>query len=724
MLRLFSILLLGTLTLTASDYVWPLKAKPYLSATFCEYRDGHFHAGIDVKTWGEMGVPCQAITDGYIERISAGYWGYGKVLFLKLDDGRRAVYAHLEHFTPVLEKQLRAEQKKSQRYATDIKFPENHLRVNQGEILAWSGVSGTRFPHLHFEVRDSANIPINPMQFYSQIRDTQAPFINFLAFVPLGEHSRINGSKLPYFINIPEPGKKRNYVVQESIHTADPYGIEFNSFDVSNGTLNKYAIYKARFFLDDSLVIEMTYDQLPFETADLVSSHRPLYADLTNWRFTRLYQNGIEPGLDFFLPGENGYLRTPPGDYRWKLVLEDYNGNQTTVQGTTNNQEAIPAIWSAEKVNETLYRFTRNGKMARPVQIDFQNNPGEPLLPKTIYYNTKRTTWEFELPEGIDSGIQAISRGEGVPTERVQLLQPKNQLPPALQYNWAATPYGKLLKLVTTTPWYFPPYIDLVGYTDTLRIPLNTVSDTHAESHAISAEDALKYHQFSLRVTPDKTRVYDLQKWQALLSGDSLDVELMEGALVVRLQAARSNIISRIFFEVDTLAMEIDGAVWPGFRITLPNGDDSVYADTRFYVGAGKVDVWHLYKRKGHRLIKIRTDTNGPWLEGELPGAGEYLLLVDTTSPELTAISSGTKYRPGDKLLFKITDNLPERTATVRIDEATLNNEKIFPDYNPLRQEISYWLLPETQAGSYRLEITLSDQAGNRSVNRYSFSVQ
>ncbi|MCF7800981.1 MAG: M23 family metallopeptidase [Candidatus Marinimicrobia bacterium] len=724
MLRLFLILILSALSLAAADYVWPVKAKPYLSATFCEYRDGHFHAGLDVKTWGEMGVPCQAIAAGYVERISAGYWGYGKVLFLKLDDGRRAVYAHLDHFTPELEKRLRAEQNKLQRYAADIRFAPNQLRVEAGEILAYSGVSGTRFPHLHFEIRDTANIPINPMQFYGAIRDTKSPVINFLAFVPLGEYSTINGSQLPYFISIPGSGKKNNYVVNESILAAGTFGIEFNSYDVSNGTLNKYAIYKARFSLDDSLIIEMTYDQLPFETADLVSSHRPLYADLTDWRFTRLYQNGHERGLDFFLPSRDGYLRVPSGEQRWRLVLEDYQGNQTTVRGTTTTRRPVQATWYSAERDGEVYRFARRGEMRHPMKIDFQNDLGERFTPKTTYYNTKRMMWEFEFPTGAETGLQAISHGDMYPTERVHLIQPENQTLPNLKFDWVKTPFGNLLKFVTAEPWNFPHYIELLGHHDTLRLPLKIVSETEAESHAILPRDALKFHQFSLSATPDTSLTFGLQEWQTLLPGDSVDVELLNGSLAVRLHTEATVEMSNAYFEVDTLPMEIDGAVCPGFRITQPDGAGSVHGRFRFYVGTGEADSWHLYKRRGRRLIIANTNMNGPWLEGNISGAGEFLLLADTTPPALISHASGNNLRPGEKLLFTVTDNLPERAAAVRIQQATLNGDTIFPDYNPLRQEISYWLLPDMEPGSYILDVTLADQAGNRSVNRYQFYVR
>ena len=89
----------------ASDiYEWPLDAPPALTSTFAEYRSGRFHAGLDVKTWGKEGIACVAVADGYVWRVRTSPWGYGKAVYLKLNDGRTAVYAHLSGFVDRIEK--------------------------------------------------------------------------------------------------------------------------------------------------------------------------------------------------------------------------------------------------------------------------------------------------------------------------------------------------------------------------------------------------------------------------------------------------------------------------------------------------------------------------------------------------------------------------------------------------------------------------------------------
>src|SRR6056297_2382524 len=83
---------------TQAQYSWPTEASRYLSSTFGETRAAHFHAALDIKTWGRKGYEVYATRDGVVDRIAIGPRGYGKVIYLKHDDGSYSVYAHLLSF--------------------------------------------------------------------------------------------------------------------------------------------------------------------------------------------------------------------------------------------------------------------------------------------------------------------------------------------------------------------------------------------------------------------------------------------------------------------------------------------------------------------------------------------------------------------------------------------------------------------------------------------------
>ena len=118
---IFLIWIFGIDISISQNYLWPTNASTYMSSTFCEFREGHYHSAIDIKTWLNEGYPVYAIEDGYIERIRVSPFGYGKVLYLRLKDGKSAVYAHLQRFIPKIDREIRLK-KMLKRYCTFLKI--------------------------------------------------------------------------------------------------------------------------------------------------------------------------------------------------------------------------------------------------------------------------------------------------------------------------------------------------------------------------------------------------------------------------------------------------------------------------------------------------------------------------------------------------------------------------------------------------------------------------
>ncbi len=85
--------------LNPDDYIYPVRDVPGLySANFGELRPGHFHAGIDIKTDGVEGKALVAVADGHVSRVVLQPGGYGRAVYLTLDNGVTAVYGHLRNF--------------------------------------------------------------------------------------------------------------------------------------------------------------------------------------------------------------------------------------------------------------------------------------------------------------------------------------------------------------------------------------------------------------------------------------------------------------------------------------------------------------------------------------------------------------------------------------------------------------------------------------------------
>jgi len=116
---------------------YPLEIPILLSGTFGELRPNHFHAGIDIKTQGTEGFKVYSIGDGYVSRIQITHGGYGKALYIKHDNGQSSVYAHLQKFSPKIEKVVKEIQYSKESYTFRIYPPKDEIRISIKELIGF-----------------------------------------------------------------------------------------------------------------------------------------------------------------------------------------------------------------------------------------------------------------------------------------------------------------------------------------------------------------------------------------------------------------------------------------------------------------------------------------------------------------------------------------------------------------------------------------------------------
>jgi len=194
--ELFSILfisLLGQAIAQENAFRFPLDTTPLLSGTFGEFRGNHFHAGIDIKTYGKVGLPVYATADAYVSRIKISPYGYGKAIYLTHDNGYTSVYGHLSGFNPELEAYIRKHQYNKKSYSINILQGKSQFKIKQGDLLAYSGNSrGSYTPHWHFELRDSRTQKLlDPLSFSLPIVDTLPPVLKAVRLVQRDRAAKI-----------------------------------------------------------------------------------------------------------------------------------------------------------------------------------------------------------------------------------------------------------------------------------------------------------------------------------------------------------------------------------------------------------------------------------------------------------------------------------------------------------------------------------------------------
>ena len=343
---------------SAQTYLWPTSASQLISSSFCEYRTGHFHAGLDVKTWGREGYPVYAIANGYVARIRVSPYGYGKAIYLKLNDGRTVVYGHLQKFNDAIETMVAEKQDASRQYAVNFWLSPQDFPVTAGQIVGYSGSTGIGYPHLHFEIRDIRNRPINPFLLGYQIKDTQAPVPIAVAATPFGAGSHVQGDVRPQIFTI-KSLRKNTYALIDTVDGWGRIGFSVDSYDQADGAYNKFAAYRAQLILNGRPVFTSEYDGFAYSETDQILRDRDYrLMQQGQGRFQNLYLSSGNT-LDFYWPKYQGAgllkseniqsdIKDPcvlvPGVYPFQIILADFFGNAATIEGVLNWSPNLPEM--------------------------------------------------------------------------------------------------------------------------------------------------------------------------------------------------------------------------------------------------------------------------------------------------------------------------------------------------------------------------------------------
>jgi hypothetical protein len=278
--RLLTIVFLffASLNYTPKDrsiFISPLKIPLQLSSNFGELRKDHFHSGVDIKTQGVTGKEVVATADGYVYRISVSPAGFGKALYIKHSTGYSTVYGHLEMFSPAIEEYVEKRQYENKSYLVTLYPSKDEFPVRQGEVIAWSGNSGSSGgPHLHYEIRKSdSEIPVNPLLFEFGMDDNIAPVIERLAIYPEGNNTLINKSNSIKRISVTGGHGAYNVTSETPITISGRAGFAIKSYDLLNNSINKCAVYSIELSVDSISVFKYLMDGFSFDESRYVNSH-------------------------------------------------------------------------------------------------------------------------------------------------------------------------------------------------------------------------------------------------------------------------------------------------------------------------------------------------------------------------------------------------------------------------------------------------------------------
>lgn len=402
----------------AETYLFPTDASHRINSGFADYRETHFHGGIDISTNGKIGYPVYASKSGYVYRVSVSPFGYGRRIVLRHDDSTFTLYGHLSAFSPEIEKRVEAAQDSEGRYEVDLRFKPGEIEVRRGEAIARTGATGVGGPHLHFEIHDKDYAFVDPLIYKSlDIPDHRAPRIYGVAVKEFYSGKVVMSGVVR---------TKNGYRARKTLHSGEPFFFIIHAAD--SYTRGRYKRPPKH--------VELEIDGKNFLSLDLTHIDADNYLDmssLVDLRLSRGYKTYYKLCVDRALPFPvfkpsaplSGlvYDSLPNGTHTYRITIADENGNSTSVTGKfvlaiRAGRGALPAITPFEqttvdpmaglklqfpenafakdvnlivtRISERAFRIRANGERLRKrVLLTWKVDD-----PKLMLYRKERRGWE------------------------------------------------------------------------------------------------------------------------------------------------------------------------------------------------------------------------------------------------------------------------------------------------------------------------------------------
>ena len=385
----------------------PLDIPMYLSGNFGEIRTDHFHSGIDIKTQGTTGHPVFSAEEGYVSRIKVQSNGYGKSIYISHPNGYTTVYGHLDRYREDIAAYVKRMQYSRRSHTLDIYPDRETFKVGKGELIAYSGNTGSSSgPHLHFEVRSTANQhPTNVLSYNLNIRDRTPPRFHSIFIYPMDQKTYINGKPDRFSSRLVSNGGIYSIPYGTRLEAIGTVGISVEVFDYLDGSSNRCGIYTLEMFLDDKPFYSHIMDEFSFSETRYINAHID-YEErirsgtkahrlhrLPNDRL-RIYDRNLENKV-LVLEEER--------DYNIRIVAKDVAGNSSTLEFKLNGRGKTPDISQGSKTAEIPMKYMEPN--------NFSDGPVDVMIPANALYQDLNFSFQSSPP--------ALGRWLPVPSRRI-----------------------------------------------------------------------------------------------------------------------------------------------------------------------------------------------------------------------------------------------------------------------------------------------------------------
>ena len=739
-------LLLLFFPLLSQEYIWPTNTGKHLSSNFGEFRTTGYHLGVDMKTKGTEGHPIYAVSDGYVSRVVTNYSGFGKALYLTMEDGKTAVYAHLSKFSDKLEERLKEEQEKSQSYLTNFYLTPNEFPFIQNDIIAYSGNSGFSFgPHLHFEIRDEKGMILNPLTNGLDQPDRLAPIVEEISLAPLNKESWVNGNQLPQ--NFPVfRDKKGEYHFADTINTYGKIGLAVKTYDKREGAKNKYQPHRIEVFLNGQLYHSLEFEKLNYNwqsTANYINDYRNSRLNMGD--FVKLYRNYNDPLIPVHSSDSDGTFELNKGYHDIKILIYDAQKNVRIVNGTlffmnpyeidvTNLGEAnniVSFLLSPKSIaipikSAIIYSFTPFGFADERIDVISQERVETGLIITLPKNKIKRKALQFIT----QNDIGTVS----MPTHWNDKKIAGDHLSLNVDLDISHSDAGVYIQIQPEKVIDQSLSLRLKGEFQYITKPINQIQPSVYLSAPLLPEEFENINQIEAIIGGSIERQIQFKfPFTVIYPDSSITIVSKDGSCSVKTRKNTFTESTLGWIEPVHKYPKITGGMLLTRVYQLQPFQKPMLKPINIAMRyPRKLDSRkkHLYfydKKEGWTFIKTQEIKERRVLLGEIKHLDAIAVIEDKTPPKMIRSHPGNngKYAALELNQFKINidDKLSGFDPNPNSFEVKLNDKNIFYAFQPKLKVLSYDLDEPLSVGKHKITFKATDQAGNTLEKNIQFEV-